>query len=352
MTPSTHERQVVSVVDQFYDALKSHDLPAILNCFTDDVVVEDPILMGATVHGADEFKAFIQPLWVAFPDLWFEPLGIAQHSADGSTMTQRWRGHGTFLGRLRPWPPGSFVPLNPTGRNFEFDGYELYEFRDGLICRWELFYDIASLAQRMGLMPSSDSVPFRVLAAVERLAAPVLRSRSRRAASRHVSVERTISAPSDVLFAVLTDPAQHSAIDGSHTLVDHENNSVDTHLGPGSIFLTPMTRWPRSLHRADLMQAAIATACRGRMRNTVVEFVENEWIAWRNFGHHIWRYELQPIGASATLVRETFDYEPNLAPWVLEIAGFPKRNASAMTATLQNLDRLCAGHSHLAEDGQ
>jgi hypothetical protein len=108
-----------------------------------------------------------------------------------------------------------------------------------------------------------------------------------------------------------------------------------------------MNRRPGGLHLADLMQAAIATACRGRMRNTVVEFVENERIAWRNFGRHIWRYELKPVDdATRTLVTQTFDYAPNRAPWLLEIAGFPKRNAAAMTATLQNLDHLCASRTH------
>jgi hypothetical protein len=91
----------------------------------------------------------------------------------------------------------------------------------------------------------------------------------------------------------------------------------------------------------DLVQAVIATARRGRMRNTVVELVENRRIAWQNFGRHIWRYELQPLSAGdnsqvdRTLVRESFDCANNLCPPLLEIAGFPKRNEIAMTATLR-----------------
>lgn len=160
---------------------------------------------------------------------------------------------------------------------------------------------------------------------------------------QRVSVDHTIASAPEVIFAVLTDPGQHAAIDGSHTLVRDENYSGETRLALGSVFSTPMTRWPRSLHRSDVMQAAIATARRGRMRNTVVEFVENERIAWRNFGRHIWRYELQPLdGGTRTRVTETFDYGPNPAPWLLEIAGFPQRNAAAMAATLVELECLCA----------
>ncbi len=167
---------------------------------------------------------------------------------------------------------------------------------------------------------------------------------------RLVSVEHTIAAAPDVIFAVLADPAQHAAIDGSRTLLSTENRSTETSLDLGSTFSTLMNRSLRGLRMADLIQSAIATACRGRMRNTVVEFVENERIAWRNFGRYIWRYELNPVDDGArTLVTETFDYPPNPAPWLLEIAGFPKRNAAAMTATLLELDHLCASQIHFPD---
>jgi hypothetical protein len=44
-----------------------------------------------------------------------------------------------------------------------------------------------------------------------------------------------------------------------------------------------------------------------RITNTVVEFRENELIAWRHLGRWIWRYELKAIGPNLTLVTETFD---------------------------------------------
>jgi hypothetical protein len=164
---------------------------------------------------------------------------------------------------------------------------------------------------------------------------------------RRISVEHTIEATPQVIFAVLADPTQHVTIDGSRTLQDREpeSSSNTMPLTLGATFCTPMRRWPAGLHMTDIVQATIATACRGVMRNTVVEFIENERIAWRNFGHHIWRYELRPVGtpeSERTLVRETFDYQNNIAPLFLEIAGFPGRNADAMTATLRNLERRCA----------
>lgn len=160
---------------------------------------------------------------------------------------------------------------------------------------------------------------------------------------RQVSVERTIAAPAAAVFAALTDPSTHAVTDGSGALRQVETATPTSRLRAGSVFVTPMSRRLRRLTRVDVIQVAVAMLVRGRMRNTVVEFDENRRIAWRNFGRHVWRYELQPIDSAdppRTLVRETFDYATNLTPWLLEWAGFPAKNSRAMNQTLAALDRL------------
>jgi hypothetical protein len=114
-----------------------------------------------------------------------------------------------------------------------------------------------------------------------------------------------------------------------------------------------MTRSPDRMRRVSVertiaapaasvfvVQVAVAMLVRGRMRNTVVEFDEDRRIAWRNFGHHVWLYELQAADGSRTVVRQTFDYATNLTPWLLEWAGFPAHNRRAMNKTLAALDGL------------
>lgn len=160
--------------------------------------------------------------------------------------------------------------------------------------------------------------------------------------TRRVSVERSIAAPTASVFAVLADPLMHTVIDGSDTLLPVKK-PASSRLRQGSEFITPMRRRLRRLTRVDLIQVAVAVLVRGRMHNTVVEFVENERIAWRNFGRHVWRYELEPedgCDGSRTLVRETFDYAPSPTARILEWAGFPERNAIAMDQTLADLDKL------------
>jgi Polyketide cyclase / dehydrase and lipid transport len=165
---------------------------------------------------------------------------------------------------------------------------------------------------------------------------------------RQVSVERTIAAPAARVFAALTDPSIHAVIDGSDALLVVNTVTPAPRLRMGSVFVTPMSRRLRRLTRMDVIQVAVAMLVRGRMRNTVVEFDENQCIAWRNFGRHVWRYELQATNDGDephTLVRETFDYGTNLVPWLLEWAGFPAHNRLAMNKTLAALDGLLTATS-------
>jgi hypothetical protein len=153
-----------------------------------------------------------------------------------------------------------------------------------------------------------------------------------------VSAERIIAASAEETFAVVADAAAHWAIDGTNTL--RPTHGISRPLRAGSLFITPMSRRLHGVTRQHLVRTAVAVLVGGRMRNTVVEFDENRRIAWRNFGRHLWRYELEPIDGDTTrtLVRETFDYATNPTPWLLEWARFPDHNAAAMQQTLQHLD--------------
>ena len=111
-------------------------------------------------------------------------------------------------------------------------------------------------------------------------------------------------------------------------------------LFPGATFVMRMRKRAPSRHPADLLQVVVAIINRGLITNTVVEFEEGRRIAWRNFGRHVWRWQLQPLDDASTLVRETFDYSTNTFPPLLELVRFPAKNAEAMTATLDRLVSL------------
>jgi len=98
--------------------------------------------------------------------------------------------------------------------------------------------------------------------------------------AKSVSVEREIAAPPEKIFDVLADPSQHPVIDGSGT-VKHTRGEEPSRLALGTKF-------------GMSMRLGIPYA----ITNTVVEFDENRLIAWRHFGGHRWRYELEPAGAA------------------------------------------------------
>jgi uncharacterized protein YndB with AHSA1/START domain len=143
---------------------------------------------------------------------------------------------------------------------------------------------------------------------------------------KSVSVERVIAAPPEKIFDVLADPAQHPVIDGSGT-VKHARSKEPERLTLGAKF-------------GMSMRLGIPYV----ITNTVVEFDENRLIAWRHFGGHRWRYELEPA-AGGTRVRETYDWSTAIlgTRLYIEMTGWPKRADEAMTKTLERLDAHVTG---------
>ena len=135
---------------------------------------------------------------------------------------------------------------------------------------------------------------------------------------KKVSAERLIDAPAEKIFDVLADPAQHPAIDGS--------GSVKASKGGGA-----------RLALGARFGMSVKLGVTYPITNEVVEFQEGRRIAWRHFGHHVWRYELEPADGK-TRVTESFVWSTARAPFVLELLGAPARNQKAMAATLERLE--------------
>lgn len=142
-----------------------------------------------------------------------------------------------------------------------------------------------------------------------------------RVTERIVSASTTIHAPAEVVFAILADPRQHARIDGSGTV--REVLEGPERLSLGAEFGMDMKRMGLPY----------------KIRNHVVEFEEGRLIAWRHFGGHRWRYELEPV-EGGTLVTESFDYSSYhpIAARVLEFAGVVRGNLAGIDETLVRLD--------------
>lgn len=128
-----------------------------------------------------------------------------------------------------------------------------------------------------------------------------------------------VNAPAADIFDLLADPSRHPEIDGSGT-VRQSRLSSPARLSPGAKF-------------GMKMKLGVPY----RITNTVVDFVENEVIAWRHIGRHVWRYTLESLDDGRTKVTEEFDWRPAIFPPGLKLINAPRDNADAIEKTLERL---------------
>ena len=143
-----------------------------------------------------------------------------------------------------------------------------------------------------------------------------------RSDSRSVSRAVVVHATPEQVFTLLAEPRRHPDFDGS-----------------GSV--KAAVRGPQRLSLGAHFGMRMRIGLPYLIRNTVVEFEENRRIAWRHFGHHIWRYELEPVDGG-TKVTESFVWGTALTPRALELAGVPQANTRAIEKTLERLRRRFA----------
>jgi uncharacterized protein YndB with AHSA1/START domain len=108
-----------------------------------------------------------------------------------------------------------------------------------------------------------------------------------------VQAGREIAAPAERIFELIADPARQPEWDGNDNLAAAPVGQRVRQVG--DVFTMNLTN--------------------GRVReNHVVEFEEGRQIAWRPSEPgspppgHLWRWELEPLGDSATRVTHTYDW--------------------------------------------
>ena len=132
------------------------------------------------------------------------------------------------------------------------------------------------------------------------------------AETRSVSASVTVSASPAEVFDLLRRPERHGEFDGSGTVKSVVNG-------------------PEVLEEGSTFTMSMHMGLPYRIRNRVVEFEADRRIAWRHFGRHRWRYELEEVE-----VTETFDYSAGPL-WFYRRANIPTRNLASIEATLQRL---------------
>jgi hypothetical protein len=153
--------------------------------------------------------------------------------------------------------------------------------------------------------------------------------------NRHVSerleVQRAIAAAPEAIFAVLTDPSGHVAIDSSGMLMEASGDVVTK---AGDTFVVHMDREALNDYPLGLYDVTVE----------IVTFEPDAEIAWTIRGRlnigHVYGYRLAPIDAG-TLVTSYYDWSGAEQSWK-DAAIFPVIPESALRATLGILARTVA----------
>ena len=133
-----------------------------------------------------------------------------------------------------------------------------------------------------------------------------------------VSAEKVISVDRQKIFDALADPRQHAQFDGSGTVQEAK------------------TKAPERLELGSKFGMSMKWGVPYPITNTVVEFEEGERIAWRHFGRHIWRYELEDV-EGGTKVTESFDWSKALMGFGYPLCKIPQHNLGSIKKTLDRL---------------
>jgi len=140
------------------------------------------------------------------------------------------------------------------------------------------------------------------------------------AAPRVASASRDVAAAPGRIFELIADPAQQPRWDGNDNLAAAAARQRVRHAG--DVFTMTLTNG-------------------GIRDNHVVEFDEGRLIAWRpaEQGHeppgHLWRWELEPVGAARTRVTHTYDWTR-----LTDEKRLPRARATTPVRLQASLDRL------------
>jgi uncharacterized protein YndB with AHSA1/START domain len=153
-----------------------------------------------------------------------------------------------------------------------------------------------------------------------------------------VSATTTISAPPEVVFAVLADPAKHATIDGTGWVREPSEGKPLSQAG--QIFRMAMYH---EFHPDGNYEVA----------NRVQIFEPPKAISWEpgsdtedgglSFGGWVWRYDLTPADGTKTEVTLTYDWSA-VPDDTRKLIGFPPFHPDHLRNSLAHLAELVSAH--------
>lgn len=141
----TKRKVVEDRAKSYFEALGARDTAAMVEHWTEDGVAD--IVPYGILRGQAEIGAFFKRLFDAMPDL---QTNVDRVAATAHLAAVEWRMSGHFTG-------APFMEFEPTGRRIDIRGLDLLEIEEGDIVGNTAYYDGASFARQVGMLPAEGS---------------------------------------------------------------------------------------------------------------------------------------------------------------------------------------------------
>jgi len=142
---TAHVRTPAEVARAAFEAVGRRDPDGIVEFGAVDYV-DDFVAVGQ-FRGRDAIREFFLETFAAFPDF---AMIVDRIVADEGSAVVQWHLSGTFTG-------APFQGIRPSGRRVELRGVDVMQIADGLIQHNTIYYDGASFARQIGLLPAQGS---------------------------------------------------------------------------------------------------------------------------------------------------------------------------------------------------
>jgi steroid delta-isomerase-like uncharacterized protein len=132
-------------VRSYFEAMARRDAGAMAEHWRADGVEE--VVPVGILRGRDEIRAFFEQTFAAIPDA---ATTLTRVVAGDRSAAAEWRLAGHFTGT-------SFQGIEPNGKPVELRGLDFIEIEDGAISSLTAYYDTATFARQVGMLPADGS---------------------------------------------------------------------------------------------------------------------------------------------------------------------------------------------------
>ena len=120
---------------------------AVMEHVTEDIEYWD-VTLAEPLRGTAAYRTYVDGFFTAFTDIeWSLREPVIE---EGDRVAEPWRCRARNSGPL-------WIGLPATGRVLETIGTDIFEFRDGRVCREHSFYDVTGSLRQLGLWPALGS---------------------------------------------------------------------------------------------------------------------------------------------------------------------------------------------------